>query len=124
MYCPATYQVQIWKNFNEYFSIPGTGNISAAKAEIIDALKNVCRDLTHGEKIAEILKRSPIWAQYKDQRHDLFLPASQTQAITAGSAGSRIQAITAAPSNNGGLTDGMFEPPRANNPPVPPKPPL
>jgi len=88
-------------------------------------LKNVCRDLTYGERITEILKKSPIWSQYKDQRHDLFLPASQSQAITAGSAGSRIQAITAGPGNNGsgGLTESMFEPPSAK-PTLPPKPQL
>jgi DnaJ family protein C protein 13 len=58
-------------------------NPSAAKAEIADALKLFSRDAQYGERIAAILQRSPIWTQYKDQRHDLFLPTlTQTQAIT------------------------------------------
>lgn len=59
----------------------GVENAAAAKAEIVDALKSVCLDLQYGEKITEILNKSPIWAQYRDQRHDLFLPAQRTQAI-------------------------------------------
>lgn len=56
-------------------------NAAAAKAEIVDALKNVCLDLQYGAKIAEILNFSPVWAQYKDQHHDLFIPANETRAI-------------------------------------------
>ena len=44
-------------------------------------------DLKVGERITAILNASPIWAQYKDQRHDLFLPTSRTQAITGGNTG-------------------------------------
>ncbi|KAI6178098.1 DnaJ-like protein subfamily C member 13 [Aphelenchoides besseyi] len=94
--------------------LAGTGNISAAKAEIVDALKAVSQDPVYGEKIGEILRNSPIWAQYKDQRHDLFLPASRTHAITAGSASGQAA---------GYLTNGMFEPPPAAAPPPPTKPP-
>ncbi|CAD5210525.1 unnamed protein product [Bursaphelenchus xylophilus] len=88
--------------------LTGTGNVSAAKAEIVDALKSICRDLQYGERIEEILNKSTVWTQYKDQRHDLFLPASRTQAI-AGPGGGSVA---------GYLTDGMFE-----APPVPPPPP-
>ncbi|KAK6020429.1 hypothetical protein OSTOST_13917, partial [Ostertagia ostertagi] len=62
--------------------LPGVSNSPAARAEIVDALKSACLDLQVGEKISEILNRSPVWAQYRDQRHDLFLPAPRTQAIT------------------------------------------
>ncbi|CAD5207181.1 unnamed protein product [Bursaphelenchus okinawaensis] len=85
--------------------LTGTGNISAAKAEIVDALKSICRDLQYGDRIQEILQKSTVWTQYKDQRHDLFLPASRTQAI-AGPGGGSVA---------GYLTDRMFE-----APPVPP----
>ncbi|KHJ75014.1 hypothetical protein OESDEN_25370, partial [Oesophagostomum dentatum] len=64
--------------------LPGVSNSPAARAEIVDALKSACLDLQVGEKISEILNRSPVWAQYRDQRHDLFLPATRTQAITGG----------------------------------------
>jgi DnaJ family protein C protein 13 len=53
----------------------------------VDTLKAAAMDLKAGERITAILNASPIWAQYKDQRHDLFLPASRTQAITGGATG-------------------------------------
>uniref|UniRef100_A0A158R602 J domain-containing protein n=1 Tax=Syphacia muris TaxID=451379 RepID=A0A158R602_9BILA len=56
-------------------------NPAAAKAEIAEALKSICVDLQYGEKIADMLNKSSIWAQYRDQRHDLFLPSARTQAI-------------------------------------------
>lgn len=59
----------------------GINNVAAAKAEIVGALKNVSLDLQYGAKIAEILDESSIWAQYKDQRHDLFIPANNVHAI-------------------------------------------
>uniref|UniRef100_A0A0M3J3X1 DnaJ homolog subfamily C member 13 (inferred by orthology to a human protein) n=1 Tax=Anisakis simplex TaxID=6269 RepID=A0A0M3J3X1_ANISI len=89
--------------------MPGVENSSAAKAEIVDALKSVCLDLQYGEKISEMLNKSPIWAQYRDQRHDLFLPAQRTQAITGGSTGIA-----------GYLTEGMFTPPASHFAPPPP----
>uniref|UniRef100_A0A914LCQ0 Uncharacterized protein n=1 Tax=Meloidogyne incognita TaxID=6306 RepID=A0A914LCQ0_MELIC len=94
-------------------SMPGVNNPAAAKAEIADALKNCCRDTQFGERISQVLQKSPIWAHYKDQRHDLFLPTiTQTQAITGGPSGSESIA--------GYLTEGMFEPPPARIPPPPP----
>ncbi|KJH47423.1 hypothetical protein DICVIV_06498 [Dictyocaulus viviparus] len=61
--------------------IPDVVNFPAASAEIVDALKSACLDLQVGEKISEVLNRSPVWSQYRDQRHDLFLPTSRTSAI-------------------------------------------
>uniref|UniRef100_A0A9J2PM00 Uncharacterized protein n=1 Tax=Ascaris lumbricoides TaxID=6252 RepID=A0A9J2PM00_ASCLU len=86
----------------------GVENAAAAKAEIVDALKSVCLDLQYGEKITEILNKSPIWAQYRDQRHDLFLPAQRTQAIAGASSGIA-----------GYLTEGMFTPPSRSFAPPP-----
>jgi DnaJ homolog subfamily C member 13 len=60
----------------------GVENSPAAKAELVDALKSACRDPQYGQKITDELNKSSIWSQYRDQRHDLFLPASRTQAIT------------------------------------------
>ncbi|RCN30254.1 hypothetical protein ANCCAN_23982 [Ancylostoma caninum] len=87
---------------------PGVANSPAARAEIVDALKSACLDLQVGEKISEILNRSPVWAQYRDQRHDLFLPAARTQAITGTSTGVA-----------GYLTEGMFSPPPLHSQPPP-----
>ncbi|ETN81936.1 hypothetical protein NECAME_00287 [Necator americanus] len=88
--------------------LPGVANSPAARAEIVDALKSACLDLQVGEKISDILNRSPIWAQYRDQRHDLFLPAPRTQAITGTTTGVA-----------GYLTEGMFSPPPLHSQPPP-----
>ena len=97
-------------------------NPGAAKAEIVDALKAVARDLQYGEAINDILNKSSIWAEYRDQRHDLFLPSSRNQAIT----GMLLFAFWfinyfLGPANMGVagyLTNDMFTPPpRANAPP-------
>ncbi|KAK6107132.1 DnaJ domain family protein [Brugia pahangi] len=86
----------------------GVDSVAAAKAEIVGALKNVSLDLQYGAKIAEILGESSIWAQYKDQRHDLFIPANN------------VHSITGAPSGIAGyLTERMFAPPSTNFTPPP-----
>ncbi|VDO11910.1 unnamed protein product [Brugia timori] len=86
----------------------GVDTVAAAKAEIVGALKNVSLDLQYGAKIAEILGESSIWAQYKDQRHDLFIPANN------------VHSITGAPSGIAGyLTERMFAPPSTNFTPPP-----
>lgn len=81
-------------------NMEGVESPAAAKAEIVDALKSVCLDIQHGEKISEMLNKSSVWTQYRDQRHDLFLPSPRTQAIAGGSSGIA-----------GYLTEEMFTPP-------------
>lgn len=101
----------------------GVSNGAAARAEIVDALKSAILDLKVGPKIAEILDKSPVWAQFKDQRHDLFLPAARTQAITGEF---RIPFLNPSYLFAGGstgvagyLTEGMFNPPPMNSKPPP-----
>ncbi|VDK89027.1 unnamed protein product [Litomosoides sigmodontis] len=89
-------------------NMKGVDSVAAAKAEIVGALKNVSLDLQYGAKIAEILSESSIWAQYKDQRHDLFIPANNVHAITGASSGIA-----------GYLTERMFTPPSTNFTPPP-----
>ncbi|ULU09193.1 hypothetical protein L5515_000042 [Caenorhabditis briggsae] len=89
-------------------SMNGVSNGAAARAEIVDALKSAILDLKVGTKIQEILEKSPIWAQFKDQRHDLFLPAARTLAVTGAPTGVA-----------GYLTEGMFNPPPMSNQPPP-----
>ncbi|GMT29435.1 hypothetical protein PFISCL1PPCAC_20732, partial [Pristionchus fissidentatus] len=83
-------------------------NSPAAKACITEALKSACMDLEKGAEISALLEKSTVWAQYKDQRHDLFLPAARTAAIAAGSTGVA-----------GYLTEGTFNPPPISNVPPP-----
>ena len=46
---------------------------ASAKAQVVIALKAMQMDLMNGGKVLEKLENSPIWASYKDQKHDLFL---------------------------------------------------
>uniref|UniRef100_A0AC35U0N7 J domain-containing protein n=1 Tax=Rhabditophanes sp. KR3021 TaxID=114890 RepID=A0AC35U0N7_9BILA len=91
-------------------SLPEVENPAASKAEMVDALKSVLTDLTWGKKIQDILDASPIWAQYRDQRHDLFLPATRTQAIAGPPPSSHIA---------GALTFGNGPPSMPNRQPPP-----
>ena len=47
---------------------------SATKALIVKALKAMTHSLLHGEEVSSVLKANPIWQQYEQQKHDLFLP--------------------------------------------------
>merc|ERR1719189_3576736 len=47
---------------------------SATKALIVKALKAMTHSLLHGEEVPSILKANPVWQQYEQQKHDLFLP--------------------------------------------------
>ncbi|XP_033727987.1 dnaJ homolog subfamily C member 13-like [Pecten maximus] len=48
-------------------------NPSSTKAQIVKALKAMQRSLLYGEQITGILDKSPIWKEYRDQKHDLFI---------------------------------------------------
>lgn len=60
-------------------------NSASLKAQIVQTLKSMSFDLQFGEKVSQILDNSPIWAEFKHQKHDLFLaPANNTGYLTAG----------------------------------------
>jgi DnaJ family protein C protein 13 len=46
---------------------------SATKAHIVKALQSMSDDERFGAEIQAMLSKSDIWAQYRDQKHDLFL---------------------------------------------------
>lgn len=75
------------------------GNTSAVKAQIVQALKAMCLSLQHGEQISEQLEKSEVWAEYKNQKHDLFLNDTQTSGYLTGGA----------PSVAGYLTQGSLK---------------
>ncbi|CAG5130505.1 unnamed protein product, partial [Candidula unifasciata] len=83
-------------------------NPPATKAQIVKALKAMQRSLTHGERVTEILDKSTIWKDYKDQRHDLFISDTNIAGYLTGPAG---------PSVAGYLTAGTM---RSTMPDVPP----
>ncbi|KAJ3648782.1 hypothetical protein Zmor_020558 [Zophobas morio] len=60
-------------------------NPAMTKAQIVKALKSMSRSLLYGERVVSILEKSPIWAEYKDQKHDLFISSAPVAGyLTAG----------------------------------------
>lgn len=48
-------------------------NPAMTKAQIVKVLKSMTRSLHYGDKVSAILDKSTIWADYRDQKHDLFI---------------------------------------------------
>ncbi|XP_060515817.1 dnaJ homolog subfamily C member 13 [Cylas formicarius] len=83
-------------------------NPSATKAQIVKALKSMGRSLLYGDRINAILERSGVWAEYKDQKHDLFISNTNISGyLTAGT-----------PSTAGYLTQGPSSKVHMAPPPV------
>lgn len=59
-------------------------NPSMTKAQIVKALKSMCRSLLYGEKVTTILEKSTVWAEYRDQRHDLFISSTPMAGYLTG----------------------------------------
>lgn len=59
-------------------------NPATAKAQIVKALKAMTRSLLLGEKVNAILEKSSVWAEYKDQRHDLFISNATNSGYLTG----------------------------------------
>ncbi len=47
--------------------------------QVVNALKALQRSLVYGEEVSRLLQASPVWAQYEQQRHDLFIQVSHTE---------------------------------------------
>ncbi|XP_063990666.1 dnaJ homolog subfamily C member 13 isoform X4 [Diachasmimorpha longicaudata] len=59
-------------------------NPATTKAQIVKALKAMARSILLGEKVNSILEKSSIWAEYKDQKHDLFISNAPTTGYLTG----------------------------------------
>ncbi|XP_011314513.1 dnaJ homolog subfamily C member 13 isoform X2 [Fopius arisanus] len=60
-------------------------NPATTKAQIVKALKAMTRSILLGERVNSILEKSSVWAEYKDQKHDLFISNAPTAGyLTAG----------------------------------------
>lgn len=59
-------------------------NPAMTKAQIVKALKAMTRSLLLGEKVNAILEKSSVWAEYKDQRHDLFISNTTNSGYLTG----------------------------------------
>ncbi|KAJ8971338.1 hypothetical protein NQ314_000751 [Rhamnusium bicolor] len=60
-------------------------NPAMTKAQIVKALKAMSQSLLYGDKVNFILKKSTVWSEYKDQKHDLFISSTNISGyLTAG----------------------------------------
>ena len=57
---------------------------SAVKALIVAALKGMTHNLTYGERVTHQLLQHPVWAEFKDQRHDLFITDTNVRGYLTG----------------------------------------
>ncbi|KAJ3632130.1 hypothetical protein Zmor_022068 [Zophobas morio] len=46
---------------------------ASSKVYIVKSIKEMLKDEIFGEELQKIVELKPIWAQYKDQLHDLFI---------------------------------------------------
>jgi len=58
-------------------------NASACKAQVVNALKAMQRSLVYGDQVSQLLSGSPIWSQYEQQRHDLFIEDRKPLQLTS-----------------------------------------
>lgn len=54
------------------------------KAQIVAALKAMTSNLQYGAQVAHLLNANPIWAEYRDQKHDLFITDSNVRGYLTG----------------------------------------
>ncbi|XP_043463949.1 dnaJ homolog subfamily C member 13 [Leptopilina heterotoma] len=73
-------------------------NVATTRAQIVKALKAMAQNFLLGEKVNEILEKSPVWAEYKDQRHDLFISSGPTLCYLPAGTPMSAGYLTAGPS--------------------------
>lgn len=54
------------------------------KAQIVAALKAMNSNLQYGDQVSHLLNSNPIWAEYRDQKHDLFITDSNVRGYLTG----------------------------------------
>lgn len=60
---------------------------AATKAQIVKALKSMQRSFQYGEQITNILDKSPVWREYREQKHDLFISDTPIAGYLTGPTG-------------------------------------
>ncbi|XP_023317683.1 dnaJ homolog subfamily C member 13 isoform X2 [Trichogramma pretiosum] len=75
----VSYLLNILENESSYIE-----NSAATKAQIVKALKSMAKSISYGDKVNGILEKSNVWAQYKDQKHDLFISNVSSSSYLTG----------------------------------------
>ncbi|XP_022817985.1 dnaJ homolog subfamily C member 13-like [Spodoptera litura] len=68
----------------ELLSLLETRLDGATAAQLVRALKAMCRSALHGERVKAVLARSAVWDHYSAQRHDLFITAAPQNNLLTG----------------------------------------
>jgi len=87
---------------------------SEAKARIVSALQAALKDTMHGDRLGAVLDANPVWANYRSQRHDLFLPGQQVAGLLTaggptGAGGGSIGLLTNTPHTAQAMSDAPPE---------------
>jgi DnaJ homolog subfamily C member 13 len=61
-----------------------SNNPATVIAQIVSALKTMAQNLNFGDQVLHILNSDPIWAEFKDQNHDLFIMDTQKRGMITG----------------------------------------
>lgn len=61
-----------------------TGNPATTIAQIVSALKTMAQNLNYGDQVVHILNSDPVWAEFKDQNHDLFIMDTHKRGMITG----------------------------------------
>ena len=59
-------------------------NPAMVKAQIVATLKAMSANLTYGDRVTHLLNQYPIWAEYRDQKHDLFITDTDVRGYLMG----------------------------------------
>lgn len=54
------------------------------KAQIVAALKAMTHNLSYGDKVSHLLNSNQIWAEFRDQKHDLFITDTNVRGYLTG----------------------------------------
>ncbi|XP_055532841.1 dnaJ homolog subfamily C member 13 isoform X1 [Wyeomyia smithii] len=80
--------------------IDSTTNPAMVKAQIVAALKAMTSNLTYGDRVAHILNQNPVWAEYRDQKHDLFITDTNVRGYLTGAPNTTAGYLTQGPAKN------------------------
>ena len=64
--------------------IDSASNPAMVKAQIVSALKAMANNLNYGDRVSHLLNQSSIWAEYRDQKHDLFITDTNVRGYLTG----------------------------------------
>jgi DnaJ family protein C protein 13 len=59
---------------------------SSTKAQVVQILKHMLKSGAYGQQVNELLDKSMVWSEFRDQKHDLFISNSQIAGYLTGNA--------------------------------------